>query len=155
MAAAVSGDLQGPSRSFAASAPRRVGTRRPPPRQRTESVRRAPSTARTDPLPDVADRQDRIASPRKTMPRRYPPQTSRSSDVRIQPPKWIGRNRFGAAWPGSGARRARVETRKALPSVYNRVMAFFRFAGLLAIAFWVGGLATLGVLAAPVLFDVL
>jgi uncharacterized membrane protein len=34
-------------------------------------------------------------------------------------------------------------------------MAFFRFAGLLALALWMGGLATLGVLAAPVLFDVL
>src|SRR5688572_3819977 len=34
-------------------------------------------------------------------------------------------------------------------------MAFFRFAGLLALALWMGGLATLGALTAPVLFDVL
>ncbi len=34
-------------------------------------------------------------------------------------------------------------------------MAFFRFAGLLALSLWIGGLATLGALAAPVLFDVL
>jgi hypothetical protein len=34
-------------------------------------------------------------------------------------------------------------------------MAFFRFAGLLALSLWIGGLATLGALTAPVLFDVL
>ena len=34
-------------------------------------------------------------------------------------------------------------------------MAFFRFAGLLALALWIGGLASLAGLAAPVLFDVL
>ena len=34
-------------------------------------------------------------------------------------------------------------------------MAFFRFAGLLALSLWLGGLATLGALTAPVLFDVL
>jgi hypothetical protein len=32
-------------------------------------------------------------------------------------------------------------------------MAFFRFVGLLALALWIGGLATLAGLAAPVLFD--
>lgn len=42
-----------------------------------------------------------------------------------------------------------------MPSVYNRVMAFFRFVGVLALALWIGGLATLAGLAAPVLFDVL
>jgi hypothetical protein len=40
-------------------------------------------------------------------------------------------------------------------SVYNRLMAFFRFASLLALAFWIGGLATLGAVAAPALFDAL
>ena len=34
-------------------------------------------------------------------------------------------------------------------------MAFFRFVGVLALALWIGGLATLAGLAAPVLFDVL
>jgi hypothetical protein len=34
-------------------------------------------------------------------------------------------------------------------------MAFFRFAGLLALALWIGGLTTLAGLAAPALFDVL
>jgi hypothetical protein len=34
-------------------------------------------------------------------------------------------------------------------------MAFFRFAGLLALSLWMGGLATLGALTAPVLFEVL
>ena len=34
-------------------------------------------------------------------------------------------------------------------------MPFFRFAGLLALSLWMGGLATLGILTAPVLFDVL
>lgn len=34
-------------------------------------------------------------------------------------------------------------------------MAFFRFAGLLALALWIGGLVTLAGLAAPALFDVL
>jgi hypothetical protein len=34
-------------------------------------------------------------------------------------------------------------------------MAFFRFVGLLALSLWMGGLATLGALTAPVLFDVL
>ena len=34
-------------------------------------------------------------------------------------------------------------------------MAFFRFVGLLALSLWMGGLATLGALTAPVLFEVL
>ena len=34
-------------------------------------------------------------------------------------------------------------------------MVFFRFAGLLALALWMGGLATLGTMTAPALFDVL
>jgi hypothetical protein len=34
-------------------------------------------------------------------------------------------------------------------------MAFFRFTGLLALALWTGGLATLGAMTAPVLFEVL
>ena len=34
-------------------------------------------------------------------------------------------------------------------------MVFFRFAGLLALALWIGGLATLGLVAAPALFDAL
>ena len=34
-------------------------------------------------------------------------------------------------------------------------MAFFRFVGLVALALWMGGLATLGALTAPALFDVL
>ena len=34
-------------------------------------------------------------------------------------------------------------------------MAFFRFTGLLALALWTGGLATLGAMTAPALFEVL
>lgn len=34
-------------------------------------------------------------------------------------------------------------------------MSFLRFVGLVALALWLGGLATLGLLAAPLLFDVL
>jgi Domain of unknown function (DUF4149) len=52
--------------------------------------------------------------------------------------------------PGTG--RAPIGRRQALN--YNERMLALRFAGLLALAVWVGGLTALGVSAAPAIFDV-
>ena len=80
----------------------RAETRRPRPTRRRGSARRDPSTARSDPLRDAADRADRSASRRRRAPRRSPPPTYTSSDGRSRLPTSSARNRCGAAWRGCG-----------------------------------------------------
>ena len=68
------------------------------PRPRTESARRAPSTARSDRCRGSAGPSDRSASRRRTASPRSRPPTGSSSDGRCRLRSWTAPNRCGAGW---------------------------------------------------------
>ena len=68
----------------------RLQEARPRPRRRTESARRAPSTARSDRCRGSADRAGRSASRQRTAPPRFRPPSSRCSGGRCRP-RWSTR----------------------------------------------------------------